>query len=112
MHVQTNAIEPMNQTTFFSFISAVHVMSATTTTTKAALVSTQAASTVQSCRVATAVGLLDLNARLLGSWDSMRLGRLIRLEQRHGVPPTVFFSVVISGLLTLPGVRSDDERAS
>ena len=58
----------------FSFISAVHVMSATTTNTKAAMVSTQAASTVQSCRVATAVGLLDLNARLLGSWDSMRLG--------------------------------------
>ncbi len=55
----------------FLFDSAVHVMSAAMTNKKAAMVSTQAASTVESCRVATAVGLADLNAWFLGGRDSM-----------------------------------------
>ena len=55
----------------FLFDSAVHVMSAATANEKAAMVSTQAASTVESCRVATAVGLADLNAWFLGGRDSM-----------------------------------------
>ncbi len=55
----------------FLFDSAVHVMSAAMTNEKAAMVSTQAASTVESCHVATAVGLADLNAWFLGGRDSM-----------------------------------------
>ncbi len=66
----TNALQPTNQTTFF-VDSAVHVMSAAMTNEKAAMVSTQAVSTVESCRVATAVGLADLNAWFLGGRDSM-----------------------------------------
>ncbi len=62
MHVSANALEPTNHTTFFLFDSVVHVMSAAMTNKKAAMVSTQAASTIESCRVATAVGLADLNA--------------------------------------------------
>ncbi len=55
----------------FLFDSAVRVMSAAMTNKKAAMVSTQAARTVESCRVATAVGLADLNAWFLGGRDSM-----------------------------------------
>ena len=55
----------------FLFDSAAHVMSTATTNKKAAMVSTQAASTVESCRVATPVGLADLNARFPGGRDSM-----------------------------------------
>ena len=81
------------------------------TNKKAAMVSTQAASTVESCRVATAVGLADLNAWFLGSRDSMRLGWLVRLEQRHGISPTMLFPVVISELITLPSARIEKHRA-
>ncbi len=87
----------------FLFDSAVHVMSAAMTNKKAAMVSTQAASTVESCRVATAVGLAGLNARFLGGRDRRR-------EQRHG-SPTMRFPVVVSELITLPSVRIENERA-
>ena len=91
--------------------SAVHEMAAAMTKEKAAMISTQAASTVTSCRVATAVGLADPNAWFLGGRDSIRLGWLVQLEQQHGVCPGRLFPVVISERVTLPKILIVNVRA-